>query len=378
MIKPWQNLKNYSGVNTHEMFCFTGRCLTLTDFPERKPEIARELKKEGFPWEELVWVSSSHLVLPALYAEFRDSGLLSALPRDLSEYMEGHYHRNRERNIRLMEQAMDVAQILTTKNIGTIFLKGMALLLDGTYTDYGKRVIGDIDLLVPPDKLMEAADLLMSKGYIADESVDEVLTHRAHYPSLSHPDKPAAVELHQYPVSWRYKRWFNHEMVADRKIFVQEFPGAFTLLAETNLAVSYMHSEMKDHGRYYALPFLRDMQDVCRIIAAGADPAATPSLRHFSQPFNDYMALCSHVFRMEAFRFENTLSSRWYLFRVKKNFSSSIWYRLNWLLLYPFVQFPRYGRAIYRFLTSPQSRKHLIRKLKDPSWYRSHFSRYKG
>lgn len=365
-------------MDNRHLFYFIGKCLTLSEVPERITEVQQELVKEDFPWEQLVWVSSSHFVTPALYVKFRDAGLLDLLPPDLAEYLGQLYALNLQRNNRIIQQALEITGLLSAEKIGVIFMKGLALILDGTYIDRGERVFVDIDLLIRPGALEKAAALLMAEGYLPDDSIDEVISHRAHFPSLSHPEMPAPVELHHYPVNLKYNRHLNYDMVADQKIRLDDFPGAYTVSVETNLTISFMHSQLKDHGQLFALPMLRDLFDVYHLTLKGEIPPDIPACSCFGRTFNNYMALCHRVFGTDRFAHRNNTSARFYLWRVERNLNSRSWYHCNRFLLYPFVQLPRYVRAFVRFFTSGDSRKILFAKLRNPAWYRAHFGRYWG
>ena len=72
---------------------------------------------------------------------------------------------NARRNRRLREQALEIAATLGAVGIRPVFLKGLAALLLDLHGDPAARFIGDIDVLLRPDRVEDAADALQRAGY---------------------------------------------------------------------------------------------------------------------------------------------------------------------------------------------------------------------
>jgi hypothetical protein len=334
------------------------------------------MAKEDFPWERFVLISSTHFVLPALYAKFRDADLLADVPCDLSDYMEELYGLNLQRNCLMIEQAKEIAGTLSSEKIDTIFLKGIGLIVNGVYADLGERILTDIDILVVPEKLEKAAGLLLSEGYsVADESVDGDL---AHYPALCKSDKVSQVELHQFPVDRKYEHCINYEILFKQKIILEDFPGCYSLPDDTNLLINFMHSQLKDQGQYYAEISLRHLYDVYRLAVSTKLRDRNIDFGLFRNSFNNYIAVFSNIFKGDFFAHKNNLRTRFYIFRVKMNLSSGSLSRASRIILFPFNYIPQYFTKVIRLLTKKQSRKILWKKMKNPAWYKSHLEQYIG
>jgi hypothetical protein len=145
----------------------------------------------------LVELAGLHLVTPALRRGMRALGLDGDLPDELASFLAAVEALNVRRNRRLAAQAAELAGALNALDIEPVFLKGTALLLLGLYPDPSARLIGDIDLLVPVDRLDDAAAALRGLGY-ADLEAGPAHAHDPQ--SLAHPERPAMVELHRSPV----------------------------------------------------------------------------------------------------------------------------------------------------------------------------------
>jgi Uncharacterised nucleotidyltransferase len=84
--------------------------------------------------------------------------------------------------------------VLNAIDIEPVLLKGAAHLVEGVYPTAGLRVVGDLDVLVPEDRVMSAAEALQKVGFkIGGPTVPE---NHHHWPMLLDPETGAAVELH--------------------------------------------------------------------------------------------------------------------------------------------------------------------------------------
>ncbi|MBN1767042.1 MAG: nucleotidyltransferase family protein, partial [Prolixibacteraceae bacterium] len=132
-------------MNYKQCLFFVGKCLTLDQHPERIDEVKKTIKTGAVNWENVVKLSSGQFVLPALYLQLKRNRILLELPADLVKYLEEITDLNRKRNLAILEQAKEITSILYAHKISPVFLKGVAHLLAGLYTDIAERMIGDID-----------------------------------------------------------------------------------------------------------------------------------------------------------------------------------------------------------------------------------------
>ena len=130
-----------------ETLFFVGKCLTISLEKHNKEIIENQLKSGNIDWDNIVKLSTSHYVFPALYCNLKRASFLHYLPNDLVEYMKHITDLNRERNQQIIEQAKEINDLLLANNITPIFLKGTGNLLEGLYEDIAERMVGDIDLL---------------------------------------------------------------------------------------------------------------------------------------------------------------------------------------------------------------------------------------
>lgn len=189
---------------THsELFLFIGKCLAMDGHAPLSDEVAASVSGGSVPWEDFVWMGSSHFVLPALWSAFDRNGIAPLLPLDLAEHMKEIHRLNAARNRRIIVQCRHISRLLAPAGIRPVFFKGAALLLTGLFRDPGDRMMEDIDLLLPEGDIPGALDLLAAEGYLIhaiEEGKDETYADHHHLRPIYHPDHVATLEIHRSPV----------------------------------------------------------------------------------------------------------------------------------------------------------------------------------
>lgn len=185
-----------------------GQKLGPTDLPANEAE-----------WQGVLRLSSRHLVTPLLRRAFQEHGLVSELPAGVSEFLDAVYTLNLDCNLRYQDQLAHLIQILNNIGVTPVLLKGAAALVGGLYPTQGERMIGDIDVLIPPSKLSSAVVFkhLLTAGYqpVAEEELPETEEDLKllHYPRSYSRDWSAPVELHVHPVHLTVARLLSSEEV---------------------------------------------------------------------------------------------------------------------------------------------------------------------
>jgi hypothetical protein len=151
----------------------------------------------GMRWERLVEASSHHYVTPALAWCLQDR---TDIPPKFRDYFAAALALNRQRNESLTADLTRMVAALNAIGVEPLLLKGAARLVDGSYPEPALRFLGDLDVLVPADRLSAAAAALEPVGFAAAKSGPIVLTHH-HLPMLIHRETGTGVELH-----WRLTR----------------------------------------------------------------------------------------------------------------------------------------------------------------------------
>jgi hypothetical protein len=177
-------------LNTFLLIC---RCLA---FANNRDSLRKQFQEEQIAWENLVKVSNQHLVTPALYWTLSKKGLLNALPDNgLVTYLERLFETNRYRNQSILLQVHDIVFQLNQVGIEPLLMKGVASLITGIYPDAGIRMMTDIDLLIPEDKLMRSVAALENIGYQPMTGYRYASYHHQYVPLVC-KDTVSSLELH--------------------------------------------------------------------------------------------------------------------------------------------------------------------------------------
>ena len=152
-------------------------------------------------WQALLARGREHRFLPLLAHALRECGLWGALPPDVAQQLKtaGQHHTRRAL---LAQRAMvQLHDILQENGIFHVFLKG-AYLAQFAYPQPGLRPMRDIDVVIKPNDLPKAHDLLVTLGYTSPADVDGMveafIAQAKHLPGLRTPDGTVSVELHAH------------------------------------------------------------------------------------------------------------------------------------------------------------------------------------
>lgn len=201
-----------------ELFLFIGKCLAMDGHAPLRDEVAASVSGGCVPWEDFVWMGSSHFVLPALWSAFERNGIVPLLPEDLAEHMKEMHRLNAERSRRINVQCRHLNGLLAPAGIRPVFFKGAALLLAGLFRDPGDRMMEDIDLLLPEGDIPGAVALLKAEGYLIHavaEGKEEIYNDHHHLRPMYHPGHVATLEIHRSPVHEEYGRVITAEEVLE-------------------------------------------------------------------------------------------------------------------------------------------------------------------
>jgi len=194
---------------------------------ELMPELARRAAAIG-DWDAVLTMAEQHALNPLLYTHLR-AAQVSLAPL-VSHRLQGLYVRHRRSNRIYLQALSEIIGALSRCGIDARVLKGPALM-NLVYADPALRPVSDLDLLVPPQRAIDAQQVLAALGYSATErqrpaslrvhhhlppvtrSIDGLLVHvEIHHDALTRDDScslkldetreaPVTFELDGYRVS---------------------------------------------------------------------------------------------------------------------------------------------------------------------------------
>ena len=143
----------------------------------------------------LMQLAGRHQVTPMLAKGILGAEQSRDLPDDFRFYLRFIHARNEARNSALQRQLGEAAACLNLIGIEPVLLKGAIRLVDGLYPDLGWRLMRDLDLLVPRERLHDAVAQLRRIGY-ASSSLAAPRRHW-HLPPLARAAAEAVIEVHE-------------------------------------------------------------------------------------------------------------------------------------------------------------------------------------
>ena len=321
-------------------------------------------------WPDLVRVADRERLLPALAAASR-AVAASDLPDGLAPFLAGILASARRRNAALRRQLAEAAALLNGIGVQPVLLKGAARLHDRLYAERGARLMGDLDLLVPEDRLEAGQACMLAAGYcerLPDFAPPPGGMH--HAAMLLRADWPAAVELHRCLSVPPFDRMLPPGAMAARSTPVDlDGPRARLPAPDDQLLHLVLHAQIHHGGHAkgrLALLYLLEGWLLLRAIGSGAGAALLDRLGP-----TGHRGLGAAWLAAIAARFADSsvappalgLSSRLFLVRARAQ------ERWAWLDRVGGLG-GHYAHALHRATCSPARRRRLLRGLVDRAYCR--------
>ena len=362
-------------MNPREIYYLLGKCLVMDDFPGFKEEVSGLTGREDFPWEAFVSAGSNHLVLPALYYKFRTCGLPEVFPPELRDHLEGIFLLNQTRNKSILDQAVEINTELRNAGIRPVFIKGVASLFLGIYAHPAERMLWDIDCVIPGSQARDAVEILRKEGYTHRAYRDEDLPIMHHFPTLSRAGLPAPVDLHFRPVAGGFGSLLHGW--EDRTVMAGDADGGpIETVDPADLALlNFLHSQVQDHGDYYARVSLKNLYEFYRLNRSRDPLSGIPLPKGgIYRKLENYRALAGRTFTPDPGRvMPGGIRTRLFLRRFDLNKSSRAYYLVSRSSRQLLFQSAYYLKLLSRAMVQKKYRRYVLVRMGDRAWPRSHF-----
>lgn len=157
-------------------------------------------------WSDLCLMASQHRLEPALHDALQRSHHRQSVPLNVREAWADDFRHATARALSAQITLLKIAKTLGQANIAYAALKGSVLAWH-VYANPALRPMRDIDILVSPQRAIDAYDALIAAGFErwADDPapISFTLEHNKSLPGLMHPRFRVNVELHS--------RLFEHQ-----------------------------------------------------------------------------------------------------------------------------------------------------------------------
>ena len=279
-----------------DQYYFICKCLAMDDDPGLRQFVLSEVSKGNVPWEDFVWMGSNHFVLPALYSVFVRNGMLKLLPDDLAEHLSAIYTINEKRNKLIVEQSSRLIYMLNKEGIEPLFMKGAGYLLQHLYHNPGDRIMSDIDILVPENELIRAANALYTNGYFhPDQFSGEDFKKHHHLPGFEHKNEIATIEIHHSAFPGSFQRILtNADIFSDKK--KTEGFDAWVMSVEHQMVVNFVHNQLVDDGYKYKNMMIKGLYDYYLLSRLDQQKKYSLSVKGYARAANTYSSFVSTSF----------------------------------------------------------------------------------
>jgi len=134
-----------------------------TRMSAEKAERITALMHEELDWAYLVRLARWHSLAPLLFVHLNTT-CPEAVPQTYWRQLREQYHTNARHNLYLTGELLTLLRLFASHNIQAVPFKGPVLAAT-MYGDLALRQFGDLDILVHHDRIRQAKDLLLARGY---------------------------------------------------------------------------------------------------------------------------------------------------------------------------------------------------------------------
>jgi len=254
------------------------------------------------PWMEIIDFANQHFLVPALYSALKKKGCYDLIKDVLiKEYLGTVYGFNETRNKAILVQLQEIANLLSEIETVPVLLKGAAALSEEYYPYIGARVMSDIDIWVPEEKIMESIDLFESKGRYRPVDNTHDLWDVHHYRKIYSEDGIATLELHFKSLAAAYP-YFTNEILIEHIRPSKHVDGTMVIEPTFDLYHVFLHSEISDHAYEHQTLSLRQLHHAATIIDTAGEKIDWKTLdsvittHKLTNVWRDYLYMLSALF----------------------------------------------------------------------------------
>lgn len=308
-------------------------------------------------WAGLLDTAGRHLVTPLLAGRLQEKDLFGLLPQDIGDYLEAIRELNRERNEILGSELLATIRRLNRVGVEPLLLKGAINLVSEQYPGCEDRVIGDLDLAVPAERLEQCFHELAVSPYQAhgEFTPEHSLGGHHHAPALLHESLPVCIELHHRVLGRQTGDILDTEEVWSRST-LHDGPGCLFRLPDvtSRLIHTFTHTQLQDkhHARRRLV-----LRPLCEFVDQRA--------RFHAEV--DWNLIREKLGKLHMWVLETYLLCARELFDQPEPEAVSIGFRARSRM--PWIMACANYRAVRRSFIAAERLKRLPRRLVTPSWY---------
>ena len=205
---------------------------------------------ENIDLENVIKITSSHLVIPPFYLKIVKNNYTKYFPVEFINYLEEIFEINKNRKKILLEELNKIDKILHPFKGKYIFIKGAYLLRNKFYTNFGERMVGDIDFLVKENKFNSVVEILHKNKFKSEYLLK--FRKSNHYPRLINEKFFFGLEPHNNILK-KHNNLINLDKL---------FGNKKSELQCELIKIIILNSEINDHGHFFANYNYRTIYDI--------------------------------------------------------------------------------------------------------------------
>jgi hypothetical protein len=358
-------------------FQFLCDCLAWPEGAIEPQSLRRIAESKSFKWTSFVAVAYQYRVAPAVPFALQKLELRDALPRGMIDYFDGLATTMRRQNAQVLDHAIELAEILNVIGVTPVLLKGGANLLRGLYPDPAMRVMTDLDILVPAERIDDCVACLRDKGF--QPLTDYRYPRGHHYPPLGRPDSPLPIELHHQVLAHPYNRFLTADEVYETAIVLDGYDASIAVPSATCSVIhNIAHAQLSNHDYLYGRIDLRSLFDFTLLSRAYMSEIDWGGIgRHFSSrgggtALNFHLLCARDLLRTRIAGLDRSNAVTRLLYRRARYLAARP------TLLDLCVRLIRPWLLLRRELSDPALRRRLARNVTDRAWWARHLTLLAG
>lgn len=360
-------------MNGKQIYYFIGQLLSNGLEKDHPDSIIQDLKSPEFDWNKLIAAGSNHLVLQTIYCKLRERDQINLLPGEIHKHLKYIYDLNYKRNSDILKQVNLINQALNKEGIFPMYIKGVGNIIDGVYSDIGERIMLDIDLLVNKENLDAARNILIQIGYSNTPVKKSIQYSKAkHLLPLIKEGGAAAVEIHRYPVEFRYRETLSEAQVWKNKKLFESCGKCFVMSDRHKILHNFIHAQLEHHGHAYARTYIRNLYDLLLFSGREDIGVVFNQMNQYRSKAICYMKVMEETFKVNASgKTKLNVRNRLFLARYKINLVSRF---VGLITYYTTFILRSYIFIPVRTLGDRELRRMLPKKLFDKDFYKRHYN----
>jgi len=222
---------------------------------------------------------------------------------ELFLYLSEIFRLNTVRNTQILEQLKEIVALFNSANIECLLLKGCASLVENDYEHIGIRFLSDIDIMVHPEQIEEAYELLINAGYRKTDADIFLPDSHHHLWPIAKDNMPVVVELHHRVMGGNSRMEhipFSKE--TSYKSNNPEFLNTWILNPTYKLYHTFLHTEFNDNNYNLKRLDLRHVYDFTVLTKKYYDQVHWKQLNQLVKSlrlvnnFTAYLYICKKLF----------------------------------------------------------------------------------